>query len=108
MCANKTELQPRSQRLFRIKYEDLVPSMGVLEPKTEIFQGKYVIVPYALTPGTSPEEIVVANMTGEVRFIEEGEVLAEIHKVREVVEDNKVLKIKSEETKHEGNEEHLI
>lgn len=105
MCANKTELQPRSQRLFKIKYEDLVPSMGVLEPKTEIFQGKYVIVPYALTRGTSPEEIVVANMTGEVRFIEEGEVLAEIHKVREVVEDNKVLKIKSEETKHEGNEE---
>lgn len=64
-----------------------------------------MIVPYALTRGTSPEEIVVANMTGEVRCIEEGEVLAEIHKVREVVEDNKVLKIKSKETTHEGDEE---
>lgn len=101
------ELQTRSQRLFKIKYEGLVPSMGVLEPKTEIFKGKNVIVPYT-SPGlrgARPEEIVVANMTGEVRCIEEGEVLAKIHKVREVVEDNKVLKIKSEETKHEGDEE---
>lgn len=39
-----------------------------------------MIVPYALTQGASPEEIVVANMTGEVRCFEEGEVLAEIHK----------------------------
>lgn len=64
-----------------------------------------MIVPYALTRGAGPEEIVVANMTGEVRCIEEGEVLAEIHEVREIVEDSKVLKIKSEEVKHEGDEE---
>lgn len=35
--------------------------MGVLEPKPKIFKGKNVIVPYALTRGASPEEIVVAN-----------------------------------------------
>lgn len=91
-----TEIPPRSHRLLKIKYEGIKmsqDSVGVLEPTPEIFRDKSLIIPYGLIQTPPPDEILVTNLTEEMRQINKDEVVGEIHEVQHVLKDDNLERI---------------
>ncbi|XP_054281203.1 uncharacterized protein LOC128998872 [Macrosteles quadrilineatus] len=86
-CADAAEVPPRSHRLLRITYDNPLPSLGIIEPRLELFNEKSILVPRGLSTNPPPEQLMVVNFSAQTRSLAKGEVLAEICEADGVKED---------------------
>lgn len=96
LSLDTTYIPPGTQKMLKITFQGTLPDTGVMEPMYHLYREKSILMSPCLTLKPPPEAVVVANVSTEMKRIDQGETLAQIYEA-DLVPDVKVNAIKGSE-----------
>lgn len=84
VCAEHTIIPPRGQRLLKVTIDGCMPDKCIMEPNTELFENKKLVVPFGCITNGDIKEVLVANFASKPVTLDKGNYIGKIEEIVEV------------------------